>query len=66
MQSTGTYFIYDRLIDLESQKSFHLEDYIKKWEISRSTAMRDIQHLRHFKKLNINYDRASKKWEVCK
>ena len=51
-----TYFVFDRLFFLMNSKKVKMKNYCEKYEVSRSTFFRDIEHLSLFYNITFNYD----------
>lgn len=64
----GTYSVFDRLFYLMSLGGgkLNLKSYMNKFEISRSSAMRDVEHLKLFYDYDFIYDRFTKLYTVEK
>lgn len=58
-----TYFIFDRMFYLMKAESFRLKEYMQKFEISRSSAFRDMDHLKTFYDVEFVYNTENKKYE---
>lgn len=61
--NTGTYLIFDRLFYLMNCDFLIKENYCEKYNISKTTFFRDLEHLRDFYDIEFHYDRFYKRFE---
>lgn len=55
--ATGSYSVFLRLNYIIENQGFFLNDYIRKFEIGKRTAYRDIDFIRNYKDYNlVNYN----------